>query len=627
MAETMTSPKKETKKFRAEVSQILDIVIHSLYIHREIFIRELVSNAFDALEKMRHESLTAEDFADKDAPLEIRIDTDPEHHQLTITDTGIGMAHDELVENLGTIAHSGTMEYIRNLATKGELTGDLIGKFGVGFYSTFMVAQEVTVRTKSSAPGEPSYEWKSNGLGSYTLTTIENRPRGTSVTLSLKEDAREFENPARIKEIIQKYSNFVPYPILVNGERVNTIQAIWLKTAAEVSEEEYNEFFKFIANSDENPLYHLHLTSDAPIQLASILFVPATNMEQFGFFRLKPSVHLYSKKILLEQNAEDLLPDYLRFVSGVVDSADLSLNISRETIQDNIVFRKLGKFLTRRILKFFSEQSEKEPAKYVTFWNTFGRFIKEGMGSDFEHQKDLMELLRFHSGRAADDELISLKQYVERAPADQRAIYYLSGPSKEDIEQGPYIEAFRRGDIEILYLYDAIDDFIMTSMGEYSGKKLISADAADIELPKPLREPAEEKSALSEQELTNLTSWMKDTLGDRVREVRESKRLIDRPAIIVNPDPGLTTSMRRILKAAGRQVIDAGPQVLEINSRHPLLATIQKLREGTADRGFLQSCVEQIYDIALIEAGLMENPRDLINRSYSIMEQALKCGK
>jgi molecular chaperone HtpG len=347
-------------------------------------------------------------------------------------------------------------------------------------------------------------------------------------------------------------------------------------------------------------------------------------MEQYGFFRLKASVHLYTKKILLQQQAEDLLPDYLRFISGVVDSADLSLNISRETIQDNIVYRKLGKFLTRRILKFFSEQAVKDPTQYQTFWETFGRFIKEGMGSDFEHQKDLKELLRYHSSKTADDELISLSQYVERSLPDQKAIYYLNGPSREDIEQGPYIESFRRNGIEILYLYDAIDDFIMTSLGEYDGRKLISADAADIELPEAREEQAGEKPPLSDQEMQNLISWMKDTLGDRVKEVRESKRSIDRPAIIVNPDPGMTTSMRRILKAAGRQVFDSGPQILEINSRHPVLTTVQKLREGNTDRAFLQSCVEQIFDIALIEAGLMDNQRDMINRSFSIMEKALE---
>jgi len=415
----------------------------------------------------------------------------------------------------------------------------------------------------------------------------------------------------------------VSYPILVNGERVNTVQAIWLKSSSEVSEEEYGEFFKFIANSEEDPTYHLHLTSDAPIQLASILYVPATNLEQLGFFRLKPSVNLYSRKILMQQHAENLLPDYLRFVTGVVDSADLDINISRETIQDNLVFRKLGKFLTRRILKFLSDEAAKDPKKYTAFFTTFGRFIKEGMASDFEHQKELTGLLRFHSSKTGTDELISLEQYKERCPSDQTSIYYLTGVTKDDIERGPYLEAFRQRDIEVLYLYDPIDDFVMTSLGEYAGKKLISADAADIELPQA-EEKAGEEPTLSEGDLENLTAWMKETLGERVKDVRESKRVLDRPAIIVNPDPGITTSMRRIMKAAGRQEFDSGPQVLEINPRHPLLVTLQNLRSTKADKGFLQSCVEQIYDGALIEAGLMENPRIMVERMYGIMERALK---
>ena len=396
--------KPETRKFKAEAKQVLDIVVNSLYTHREIFVRELVSNSFDALEKMRYESLTNKKYSDKDASFEIKIETDKNNHSITVTDTGVGMTHDELVNNLGTIARSGTLEYVKNIADKEEVTREMIGKFGVGFYSAFMVAREVRVKTKSPIPSEKGYEWISDGVGQYKIIEAENLPRGTSVTLMLKEDAYEFENPENIKSIIKKYSNFVSFPIFINGERVNTVQAIWLKSSSELTENEYKEFFKFISNSEEEPFYRLHLTSDAPIQLASILYIPSINIEKFGFIKLKPSVNLYCKKILLQQHAENLMPEYMRFVTGVVDSADLSLNISRETIQDNLVFRKLSKFLAKRIFRFLAEQAKKDKEKYSKFWDTFGMFIKEGIITDFENRKELMNLLRFSSSEKEKNE-------------------------------------------------------------------------------------------------------------------------------------------------------------------------------------------------------------------------------
>ena len=619
--------KPETRKFKAEVKQVLDIVVNSLYTHREIFVRELVSNSFDALEKMRYEALTNKKYSDKDAPFEIKIETDKDNHSITVTDTGVGMTHDELVNNLGTIARSGTLEYVKNIADKEEITREMIGKFGVGFYSAFMVAREVRVKTKSSIPSEKGYEWISDGIGQYKIIEAENLPRGTSVTLMLKEDAYEFENPENIKSIIKKYSNFVSFPIFINGERVNTVQAIWLKSSSELTENEYKEFFKFISNSEEEPFYRLHLTSDAPIQLASILYIPSINIEKFGFMKLKPSVNLYCKKILLQQHAENLMPEYMRFVSGVVDSADLSLNISRETIQDNLVFRKLSKFLAKRVFRFLAEQAKKDKGKYNKFWDTFGIYIKEGIITDFENRKELTNLLMFSSSKKEKDEFVSFEEYVAQLKDNRKAIYYLSGVSREEIERGPYIETFKKRDIEVLYLFDPVDDFVMTTLGEYEGRKLVSADSADIDLP-----PVEEKektaeSVLSSKELENFNSWVKETLKDKVTDVRESKRILDRPAIIVNPDTGITTSMRRVMKAAGKDYIGVGSHILEINHHHPLILMIKKLRDGKTDKGFLQSCMEQIYDNALTEAGLMDNPRTMVERIYKIMERALEEGK
>jgi len=615
--------KKETRQFKAEVRQVLDIVIHSLYTHREIFVRELVSNASDALEKMRHESLTLDKYLDRDTEFEIRINTDKDAHTLTITDTGVGMNHDELVNNIGTIARSGTLEYVKNIGGNAEMAKEMIGKFGVGFYSSFMVSDTVTVRTRTYLQGEKGYEWSSTGVGNYSIVEAGDLHRGTSVVLSLKEDAREFENGDRIKSIITQYSNFVPFPILVNGERVNTVQAIWLKSPSELNDGDYTEFYKFLANSEEKPLFRTHLTSDAPIQLASILYVPGTNLEQFGFLKLKPSVNLYSKKILLQQHVENLMPDYMRFVAGIVDTADISLNISRETIQDNLVFRKLGKFLTKRVIRMLEDKAKNASGEYATFWKTFGMFIKEGVVTDFENRKELTELLRFASSTTGPDDHVSLRDYTERMKEGQKAVYYLSGRSREDLESGPYIETFTRRDIEVLYLFDTVDDFIMTTIGEYDGKKILSADSADLELPPEEKTEQEKKPVLTPGEVGNLTTWIKETLGSRVTDVRESKRVTDRPALVVNPDTGITTSMRRFMKAAGRDVGGESPVVLEINTGHPLIGMLRKLREGKTDKGFLQSCVEQIYFNALTEAGLMDNPRTMVERIYSIMERAL----
>jgi len=610
----------ETRAFKAETKQVLEIVINSLYTHPEIFIRELVSNASDALEKMRHESLIQKNYADKNAPFEIKIDTDRENHTITITDTGVGMTHDELVNNLGTVARSGTREFLENISEDKTFDSELIGKFGVGFYSSFMVAQEVQVNTRSFKPSAKGYKWTSGGVGEYTIEEKKNLRRGTTVIVKLKDDTKEFEETEKIKGIIEKYSNFVPFPIYVNGEKVNTVQAIWSKTPSELSDTEYNEFFKFLSNTDDKPIYRLHLVSDAPIQLSAIMYVPLQNIERFGLMKLKPSVNLYCKKVLVQQHTEKLLPDYLRFVTGVVDSADLPLNISRETLQDNAVFRKVGKFLTRRLLRFLTDQAAKDSKKYAEFWDIFGMFIKEGIVNDFENRSDLSKLLMFRSSHAGADEYVSFSDYLGRTKDKQEEIYYLSGSSREEIERGPYLETFRKRDMEVLYLLAPIDDFVMTALREYEGKKLTSADAANIEIPP---DKNKEKPVLSPDEIKNLSMWIKDTLGDRVSEVRETKRFMKRPAIIVNPNDSITTSMRRIIKASGSDLGGEEKKVLEINPNHPIMTTVKKLRDGKTDKSFLQSCVEQIYDNALLESGHIEDPGAMAKRIYSIMERSL----
>lgn len=609
----------QTMEFQAEVKELLHIVINSLYTDREIFLRELISNATDALEKFRYLSITDKQVADPGLPLEITIEVDEQNKTITVTDTGVGMTREELVENLGTIAHSGSKSFFRQLAETERKDLNLIGQFGVGFYSVFMVAQKVTVQSRSYRPEAEGVEWVSDGLGSYTIGPAEGLQRGTKIILELKDNAGEFAGNAAIKEIIRKYSNFVPFPILLGGEKVNTIQAIWTRNKSEIKDEEYNEFYKFIANAFDQPMYRLHFTVDAPLAINALLFVPGQNLERFGFGKLDPGVHLYCRKVMIQQNTEGLLPEWLRFVKGVVDSEDIPLNISRETMQDSALVAKLRKVITGRFLRFLGEQAKADPEKYARFWETFGIFLKEGAASDFAHHKDIAPLLRFQSSRTEAGQYVSLDEYVERMKEGQKHIYYINGPSREAIESGPYLEAFRTRDIEVLYTHEPVDDFVLNKLAEYREKKLVSADQAELDLPEAGAESGDEK--LSGMELKNLMAWMKQTLGDRVDEVRESKRLVESPAVLINLDEHFTSSMQRVLQVMNGNTDNIGRKALEINPAHNLVKGLEALRQK--DEEFARLAVEQIYDNALIAAGLAADTRGMVNRMYKILERAL----
>ncbi|MDH4099720.1 MAG: molecular chaperone HtpG [Nitrospirota bacterium] len=618
---------KQTLEFQAEVKKLLDIVIHSIYTDKEVFVRELVSNASDALEKMRHEALTLDDWFDKHVPLEISIDVNKDAKTITITDTGIGMTGEEMVANLGTIAHSGTKEFLQRLGEAKAQESQLIGQFGVGFYSAFMVAKTVTVQSRSWRQDAQGGEWVSDGSGTYTITHADGIRRGTRIIIELKDDAAEFADADRIRSIIERYSNFVPFPILVDMEKVNTVQALWTRSKSQVKDEEYKEFYKFIANSDDEPLYHLHLSADAPIQLNSVLFCPRDNFERMGFGHTDPGVNLYCRKVLITQHCKDILPDYLRFVKGVVDSEDIPLSISRETMQDSLLMGKLKKFLTKRFLGYLLDESKKDAAKYGEFWKSFAMFIKEGCHTDFENRETLAKLLRFSSSKTEADGVTGLEEYAGRMKEGQTAIYYMSGPSRDAVESSPYLEAFRSRDIEVLYLHDPVDDFVLTNMQEFDGKKLISADLADLELPgEPAKAEEKEEKRLSTEEVTSLTDWMKEVLGDRVSKVEESKRLVDSPAVLVSSLGMMTTTMERYIKASGKEMGFTPPKVLEINSSHPLIRKLAELHRTSkvgADEAMLRDCVEQIADNAFIAAGLLADPKKLVDRMYKIMEQAL----
>ncbi|MEW6661374.1 MAG: molecular chaperone HtpG [Bacillota bacterium] len=608
----------QTKEFQAEVRHLLDIVVNSLYTDREIFLRELISNAADALEKLRYLQVTGQEVQDADLPLEINIETDNIAHTLTISDTGIGMTGEELVENLGTIAHSGSREFIKRLAEGDQKDFNLIGQFGVGFYSAFMVAKKVTVYTRSYQREASGQIWVSDGLGSYTISGALALKRGTKIVLQLKEDAQEFAREEAVKRIIKQYSSFVPYPILVNGQKVNTVQALWTKNKNEISEEEYTEFYKFIATAYEEPLFRLHFSSDAPLSINALLFVPKDNLERHGFGRLDPGVNLYCKKVLIQEKAKDILPEWLRFLRGVVDSEELPLNISRETMQDSALIAKLRKVITGRFLKFIDEQARNEPEKYKEFWEKFGFFIKEGAATDFTHKDDLVKLLRFESSKGEPGQLVSLKEYVDRMKPEQKFIYYMNGPVREVIEASPYLEIFRENDLEVLYTREAVDDYILSLLGQFQGKKTASADQADLELP-PGVEQAGGEEALGEAEAAALSQWLKGVLGEKVMEVRPSKRLVRTPAMVLSQDG--TYSLQRWMQLVKKDLNHKDSGVLEINTGHQVIKRLNELRqEGDPFAGI---AAEQILINAQISAGLIVDPKGMVERLYHILERAL----
>ena len=619
------SSKVETRQFQAETRKVLDIVINSLYTERDIFVRELVSNAADALEKFRHLSLTEQPEFDAHVPLEINIDCDDKKHTLTIADTGIGMTAEELETNLGTIAHSGSGNYLEELAEAAKKDVNLIGQFGVGFYSAFMAAEKVTVQTRSW-DGSEGHEWHSDGGGTYTISPCEGLHRGTRIILELKDDAHEYGQKFTLERIIKQYSTFIPFPVKVDGKKVNTVEAIWTRSKNEITDEEYTEFYKFIGNAIDEPTYRLHFSVDAPLAINALLFVPQENFETMGMGRLQPGVNLYCRKVLIDQHSENILPEWLRFIKGVVDSEDLPLNISRQSLQDNALVMKLRRVITKRFLKYLREEAKKDAEKYQKFWKTFGIFLKEGVTSDFEFQKELAGLLRFESSAADPETMIALDEYVERMKEGQDKIYYINGSSRAAIENGPYVEMFKKQGVEILYTLEPIDDFVLSHLGEYEGKKLVSADSSDLTLPENAAsdDAGEEtaKDALASEIQDSLCKWMKGILADKVKDVKPSSRLVDSPAMIVNVDGMMTSSMERIMMAQGapeEQLAMGGKKDMEINPASPLIKKLADLR--VKNETFARDVVEQIFDNAMIQAGLLVDPQQMVNRNYRILEQ------
>lgn len=606
----------EHQSFQAEVRQLLDIVIHSLYTDREIFIRELVSNASDALEKLKVIQLTENNVFQGDRELQIEISTDEQARTLTITDAGIGMNRGELVQNLGTIAHSGTKAFLQNLKEKGAQGSGMIGQFGVGFYSVFMVADRVDCFTRSWRADESSWKWSSDGREGYEIEEASGLDRGARLVIHLKEEHAEFAKESRIRELLAKYSNFVAFPILLNGERVNKVEALWLKSKSEVSDEEYEDFYRFTAKAWDKPRYTMHFTADVPLDIHALLFLPEENQERFGFGAIQPGVALYCKRVLIDPHPEGLLPEWLRFVRGVIDSADLPLNISRESMQDSALVKKLGQVVTNRLLKFLEKKAVDDESGYRDFYKGFSRFVKEGIVSSHEHRNTLVGLLRFESSMTDAGQLASFDDYLTRMKDGQQEIYYLAGTSRDVMEGGPYVEAFKARGLEVAYFTESVDEFVFDSISEFKERKFVRADQADIDLDDAVMDG----EAMGDEEIGALQTWWRETMGDVVTEVKTGRRLVGSPVVALVPEDSPNTQMRAMMKAMGQEVPGVKP-VLEINPRHELVKKLSRLRVNNPEVADLVA--RQLVDQAMLAAGLVEHPQQLAARMNEILERVL----
>ncbi|MFT6178093.1 MAG: TNF receptor-associated protein 1 [Paracoccaceae bacterium] len=607
----------QTQSFQAEVRQLLDIVIHSLYTDKEIFVRELISNASDSLEKFRLKQLTEKSIYQGDLPMEINITTDEEAGTITIVDHGIGMTREELTDNLGTIARSGSKEFLEALKEKGDNNASVIGQFGVGFYSVFMAAEKVEVFTHSWDGSAESLKWESDGQTGFTVSEVEEEKRGARIVIQLKEDEKDFANGDNLKRIIDKHSRFVSFPLSLNGERVNTVEAIWLKSKNEISEEDYKEFYQYTAHAVDEPRHTLHFSADAPININALLFTPDENHERFGFGQMKAGVSLYCRKILIDAEPQGLLPEWMRFVKGVVDSEDLPLNISRETMQDSALVKKLNSLLTKRFIKQLAKEAKSNPAKHEEFFERFSRFLKEGIAAGHENHEALAGLLRFESSLSDEGKVTSFEEYLTRAKDDQESIYYLSGIDRKSMEAGPYVEAFQKRGIEVIFLTDNIDDYIMETLGEYKGKKLVSANRSEIELD----ELPDGEAKLSEEDSKELIEWLTKTLGGKVESVAMGKRLVSHPVVALTPQDAPNGQMRAMMEAMGQ----AGPEPkarLEFNPNHEIVSKLNGLRKGNEE--VAAKVADQLADNALMAAGLVKDPTTVIAGMNALVNTLMK---
>lgn len=641
-----TPPIVEQMEFQAETRQLLDIVTNSLYTDKEVFLRELVSNASDSLEKLRHLQAanlgSVSTTTDPDTPLEIRIELDEVTSSITITDTGIGMTKEEMISNLGTIARSGSKNFVQELermesgGTAADPARGIIGKFGVGFYSAFMVGERVEVRSRSARAEEEEQGpkvWLSEGTGTYQITELQEgvrQQRGSSVVIYLKSDHWDFCDENRIEKILKRYSNFVQFPIFLNGNRVNTMDAIWAKDPKEVTDEEYSGFYKYIANAVDEPLDIFHFRAEVPLDVKALFYVPSFHSEKYGMGRMDPGVSLYSRKILIESHSADILPDWLRFVKGIVDSEDLPLAISREKAQDSALIGKLRKALTRKFIAHLQKMVKNDRSKYIDeFYKEYGFFLKEGICQDYEFQAPLSKLLYFETSKNMSTDLISLDEYVSRMQPEQKDIFYLVAPTRDAALNSPYLEAFEKAGVDVLLLFTAIEDFVMANLEQYEGRKLVSVEKGDIDLSEITKDKKDDDPddklyeadrALTTGESVEFCEWFRKELGqEKIASCTVTSRLSSFPAIVTDNESGAMRRMMRLVDTTdgNRDGIPLPKQHVEINPKHPVIVGIHDLTK--TEPALAKVLAAQVFDNCLVAAGLLDDSRSMLPRLNDLL--------
>jgi molecular chaperone HtpG len=625
----------EKLAFQAEVKQLLQLMIHSLYSNKEIVLRELISNASDAADKLRFEGLSNGALYENDSELNIRISFDKAARTITISDNGIGMSRDEVINNIGTIAKSGTKEFFQNLTGDQAKDANLIGQFGVGFYSAFILADKVTLITRRAGEKE-AVQWQSTGEGDFTIETVEKSGRGTDVILHLREGEDEYLNDWKLKSIIRKYSDHITLPILMkksewkegeNGaggemvptdddESVNKASALWARSKIDITEEEYQEFYKHVSHDFENPLAYSHSRVEGKQEYISLLYIPSKAPFDLYDRERRQGIKLYVKRVFIMEDAEKLMPQYLRFVRGVIDSADLPLNVSREILQDSRDVEAIKNGSVKKVLGLLEDLAENKPEQYATFWDAFGRVMKEGPGEDWTNKDKIAGLLRFASTHADNEtQNVSLKDYIGRMKPEQEVIYYITADSFAAAQHSPHLEIFRKKGIEVLLMSDKVDEWLLGGLTEFEGKKLQSIAKGDLDLGKLQDESEKEAQKKVEEDAKSLVERIKSTLGESVKEVRVTHRLTDSPACLVAGEHDVSGNLARILKAAGQQAPDTKP-VLEINPGHRL---IERLKTELDDAKFADYA-HVVFDQALLaEGGQLDDPASFVRRMNSLI--------
>ena len=617
----MTGTKEASQQysFKAETKQLLNILIHSLYKDREVFLRELLSNASDALNRLRFEMVTNHNVLDSHAELNIHIKMDKDSRMLTIQDTGIGMMRDEMIENLGTIAQSGARKFLD--ATKDQKVdfAQVIGQFGVGFYSVFMVAEWVRVTSHSFNPEAEAVSWYATGDDNYQINQAEMSERGTKIEIKLKEDAIEFAEEYRIKNVIHKHSDYIGFPIYVGDSKdpINKQTSLWRTSKQDVTEEQYQEFYRQTTLDFEDPLMHVHMATDAPVQLYALLFIPSKLERGVFALRKEDGLKLYSRNILIDEYNKDLLPDYFRFVQGVVDSEDLPLNVSRETVQSSGLIQKLKKVLTNQVFRELEALAKNDSEKYQAFWNEFGGYVKQGLANNSPEAASLQALLRFKTNLHAET-WSSLEEYISRIQDGQKEIYYIVGDDPKSVLRSPHLDYFHAQSTEVLLLTDPMDSFMLMGLHKYKDFELKNVAQADVDTSKkPKDQPESEK--IAEGDFNTLIEHFKKVLGESIADVRASNRLSQSVARLADPDGTLNPELQRVYKYLGKEY-EIPKKILELNPSHPILKKLRKLESGSDLQNVI---IEQIYDSALLVEGLHPDPSSIAERVQQIMEAAL----